>query len=365
MVKNNIFFLPLRSKSMILHIFNPEHDLALASNLANFTAPHAGRQLRSDLGFLPALWAEEGDYVFVENVDQARKAYGRLRVRTGGVQCQFVDKYTLRQLPIDAVEPWGWDLALRSCLLRYGVECVPTEEEISLIRDLSHRRCAIKLLSALMPMASDVLQMPVVCTTQESVDEMLAKFHRVVIKAPWSSSGRGVRFVEGKISTYHEGWIRHVIERQGSVIVEPYYHKVKDFGMEFYSDGMGHVRYLGLSLFHTRNGAYTGNIIATEDEKMGMLSRYVPDSFLLDIRENIQNGFGRLYGSRYRGPFGVDMMIISTPRQDGFLLHPCVEINLRRTMGHVALSIPPFADGFPRVMQIALTDKYRLRIRKP
>ena len=44
-----------------LHIFNPEHDIALASNLANFTAPHAGRQLRADLGFLPVLWANEGD----------------------------------------------------------------------------------------------------------------------------------------------------------------------------------------------------------------------------------------------------------------------------------------------------------------
>ena len=365
MAKNNIFFLPLRSKSMILHIFNPEHDLALASNLANFTAPHAGRQLRADLGFLPALWAEEGDYVLVENVDQARKAYGRLRARIGGVQCQFVDKYALRQLSVDAVEPWGWDLALRSYLLRYGVECVLTEDEIKQIRELSHRRCAIELLSALIPMASDVFQMPVVCTTQDAVNEMLAKFHRVVIKAPWSSSGRGVRFVDDEITSYHEGWIRHVIERQGSVIVEPYYHKVKDLGMEFYSDGMGHVKYFGLSLFHTRNGAYTGNIIATEDEKIEMLSRYVPGDFLSDIRENIQNSFGRLYGSRYRGPFGVDMMIISTSHQDGFLLHPCVEINLRRTMGHVALSIPPFADGFPRVMQILLTDKYRLRIRKP
>ena len=39
---------------MNIHVFNPEHDIALASNLANFTAPHAGRQLRADLGFLPA-----------------------------------------------------------------------------------------------------------------------------------------------------------------------------------------------------------------------------------------------------------------------------------------------------------------------
>ena len=44
---------------MKLHVFNPEHDLALAANLSNFTAPHAGRKLRADLGCLPALWADE------------------------------------------------------------------------------------------------------------------------------------------------------------------------------------------------------------------------------------------------------------------------------------------------------------------
>ena len=32
-----------------LHLFNPEHDIALAANLAHFTAPLAGRQLRADL----------------------------------------------------------------------------------------------------------------------------------------------------------------------------------------------------------------------------------------------------------------------------------------------------------------------------
>ena len=51
---------------MILHVFNPEHDIALASNLSNFTAPHAGRQLRYDLGFLPALWAEDGDIIKID-----------------------------------------------------------------------------------------------------------------------------------------------------------------------------------------------------------------------------------------------------------------------------------------------------------
>ena len=63
---------------MTLHIFNPEHDIALAANLSNFTAPHAGRQLRNDLGFLPALWAQEGDRVLVQHEESALKAYRRV-----------------------------------------------------------------------------------------------------------------------------------------------------------------------------------------------------------------------------------------------------------------------------------------------
>ena len=94
----------------ILHIFNPEHDIALASNLANFTAPHAGRQLRADLGFLPVLWAQEGDVVLVENVEHAQKASRRLR-RCAGVQFASVPPQE-----IDGIQVWGWDKALKAQL---------------------------------------------------------------------------------------------------------------------------------------------------------------------------------------------------------------------------------------------------------
>ena len=66
---------------MTLHIFNPEHDIALASGLANFTAPHAGRQLRHDLGFLPAIWAKEGDVVLVDDAEQAARSWRKLAHR--------------------------------------------------------------------------------------------------------------------------------------------------------------------------------------------------------------------------------------------------------------------------------------------
>ena len=101
----------------VLHIFNPEHDIALAANLSNFTAPHAGRQLRHDLGYLPAIWAYDDGYVLVENVEDAQRDFARLTHRQFE---RFVDKHQLTKLDITRVEPWGWDLALRSFLMRYG-----------------------------------------------------------------------------------------------------------------------------------------------------------------------------------------------------------------------------------------------------
>ena len=47
-------------------------------------------------------------------------------------------------------------------------------------------------------------------------------------------------------------------------------------------------------------------------------------------------------------------------------LHPCVEINLRRTMGHVALALTPTDDDMVRVMRIEYADgTYKLKIQRP
>ena len=183
------------------------------------------------------------------------------------------------------------------------------------------------------------------------------------MKAPWSSSGRGVRFIDGTMNIYDSGWLRHVIEKQGSVMVEPYYNKVKDFGMEFFSDGRGAVSYVGLSLFQTSNGTYTGNILADEEEKQDMISHYIPVDLIRSIQEKICAFMGTLLKDRYAGAFGIDMMVIRRDDGDGFLLHPCVEINLRRTMGHVAISLSEHCSALPRLMKIEYNSNvYKIRI---
>ena len=152
----------------------------------------------------------------------------------------------------------------------------------------------------------------------------------------------------------NENWVRNIIKTQGSVMVEPYYNKVKDFGMEFEVDKDGKVHYLGLSLFHTKNGAYIGNLLATEESKREQMACYVSLGLLDEIKQHI---IDNVQLNDYVGPFGIDMMIVKGG------LHPCVELNLRRTMGHVALNITPSDDDHRKVMRIELTDHYKLSVR--
>ena len=376
---------------MTLHIFNPEHDIALAANLSNFTAPHAGRQLRNDLGFLPALWAQEGDRVLVQHEESALKAYRRVCHRLVKLGVSLITNYefqipkftthsseiVIRNSELTSIQPWGWDRAIRRELERMGMTAslLPTAEQIEQIRQLSHRRTSAQLLP-LLQMDGTVGE-AFECTAVEEVTELMQRYGRLVLKAPWSSSGRGVRFCDAARLVNNEelimnNWVRNVIKTQGSIMAEPYYNKVKDFGMEFEADAEGRIHYLGLSLFHTVNGAYVGNILATESVKQEMISRYIPACLLDSIKQTIAE---RLTLNGYVGPFGIDMMIVKPGEGNHnsqlsivncqLGLHPCVEINLRRTMGHVALSISPTDDDIRAVMRVIYDgNHYKLKINK-
>ena len=89
----------------------------------------------------------------------------------------------------------------------------------------------------------------------------------------------------------------------------------------------------------------------------------------MDVRQLICKLATELLADQYQGPFGVDMMVVAPPTGSSsdtrFLLHPCVELNLRRTMGHVALALSPNDDEVQRALRIVPPpDHYKLSIEK-
>ena len=334
-------------RTVTIHIFNPEHDHALAANLARFTPPRAARLLRSQLAFLPALWAEDGDIVVAEDVAAAENAYRELKLKVRP-EVVFTTLGSVRKLLADydkvEVKPWGWDITIRETLLRAGIpaEVMPREEALAEVRALSNRRTAVELLEHLRG-SEYTTGISRVCDTYEEVRTFLKEYHDIVLKAPWSCSGRGVRNLNiATISENTQLWAEGVLRQQKSIIAEMRCAKVADFAVEFNAEADGSVKAVGLSLFATAGGAYTGNLLASEENKRASIAKYIPLTVLDDVTREIERYLSHCIGGVYTGPFGVDMMVVegdgdaATPR---YLLNPCVEINLRRTMGHMALAL--------------------------
>jgi len=354
---------------MTFHIFNPEHEHALAANITNFTPPHAARQLRSDLSYFPALWAEDGDVVIVEDVMAAQSSYHKLKL-AHRADVTFATHSDIPRLVLSAgnvdVKPWGWDTTLCTTLRRAGVpdNALPTVESLTAIRTLSNRALAVEMLKALTTFDGTTGDSRV-CQTEEEVMQYLHSHGNIVVKAPWSCSGRGVRYVTKDTLTENVSkWMSNVLRQQHSLIAERKCQKVADFAVEFHANADGSVTPSGLSLFTTVNGAYTGNLLDTEENKREMLSRYIS----LELLDSVTTEACRLLESHikgeYVGPLGIDMMIVAGD-EDGeaqsFLLNPCIEINLRRTMGHAALALS--RSGQCGTMNIAFENKtYKVKL---
>lgn len=349
---------------MNVYVFNPEHDIALAANSRFWTAPHAGRQLRSDLGWLPVLWADDGDVVVVNDVAHAENCARKLNRALPCVR--FVQLSALHQIEgiQDArIQPWGWDVSIREQLRRAGIanSLMPKDEQLTRQRELSDRATAACLLKDVCKVMKGCIGEARVLTGIDDIEPLKAEWGRVVLKAPWSSSGRGVRYVDDRPCNLIR-WAEKVLKSQGHLMAERWLDKVEDFGMEFFAHEDGRVTYEGLSLFDTSNGAYTGSVLATEDEKMEQITRFVPESLLLDIQGYICKWMEERINGVYEGPFGVDMMVCRT-EDNALALDPCVEINLRRTMGHVALAVSPRQAGMQQIMRVGYEGtSYHFRI---
>ena len=91
-----------------------------------------------------------------------------------------------------------------------------------------------------------------------------------------------------------------------------------------------------------------------------MLLQYVNQETLAAACQRIMDIMEPALKDVYSGPFGVDMMIAS---KNGELeLVPCIELNLRRTMGHVALELAKIANP-QSLMRVEFDgNRYHLRV---
>ena len=295
-----------------IYIFNPEHDLCIANGDENFVPP------RSAVGFAK------------ENTDLS----------------EYLKRPNRQHRQII---PWGWNHALKKRLINEGIDpsALPSEEELQFIRTHSRREFALDVHSRLNCGDSKVI-CPDYRTVAKSVSEIeafIAANGSAVLKSPLSGSGKGIRFVREGLSESDEGWCRRTLEKQGSVIVERRLEVIKECAMLFECHHEG-IDFIGYSLFESRNGAYSRNILASNEEIEDIIARYIQIDTLTSIREDLATILTDTLAGHYEGFLGVDQMICQTGSP---VFIPVSEINLRMTMGLIARNQYDCSLAYPEI----------------
>ncbi len=228
---------------------------------------------------------------------------------------------------VSAIDPWGWNPALRHRLLKLGApdRLLPSEAQLEMIRRLANRQTTIEFNRLC---GQSIL--PVEFTSLKKALDFYASHPGCWMKAPWSSSGRGVLNTAGTAPQQVEEWIRGTIRRQGAVLAELPVDKSVDCASEWWITDLDAV-FLGLSAFETSSrGKYIRQYALSQEELRCFLAEHLREGAeeLDRVIELQRRALRLLFLPYYTGPLGIDMMI---DKQGN--LHPCIEINLRRTMG--------------------------------
>lgn len=282
-----------------IYIFNPEHDLCIANGDENFVPP------RSAVGFAK------------ENVDLS----------------EFLERPNKQRRQII---PWGWNHSLKKRLVNEGIDpaTLPSEEELQFIRTHSRREFALDVHSRLRCEDSQVIESDyrIVATSVNEIEAFISANGSAVLKSPLSGSGKGIRFVRESLSDSDTGWCRRVLDKQGSVIVERRFEIIKECAMLFECHHEG-IDFIGYSLFESKNGAYSRNILASNKEIEDTIAGYISQDTLTAVREGMTSILADTLVGHYEGFLGVDQIICQT---DSPIFVPVSEINLRMTMGLIA-----------------------------
>lgn len=328
-----------------LYLFNPDNEISVANGTNGYT-PKANIMLMADnLAFLMAYLAGEGDYVLVPWLPEGDFLEERREVF--GVTSKPILWENACLLSFRAIKPWGWSPRMHNLfgelknrcgeLFCQSVMAEWSNERRELYSRLRAAEC-LEFICRQLP-GIEAETEPRVCRSLSAIRE-IAGGEDVVVKAPWSSSGKGILFVpRGGMMKKEEEILSGILHKQEYVMVEKRLDRVIDFAMEFEMDADSRLHYLGLSVFKTGNrGEYEGNIVTSEDALREKITAYVSGEMLDRVRDVLMEALLDRYRGKYTGFLGVDMMIY---RDDvgQYKIQPCVEINLRYNMGIVALQL--------------------------
>jgi hypothetical protein len=330
----------------MIHYFNPGHETAVQNASKHYHPPAHVTKMQVDLAFLPAWYASDGDFVFMQtplphdfilsceslNLQVNPVIPADFAANREKFQNSKIDLWGISPQSIHFFEKINeqWELSL----------AIPQWKEAFLF--LGSRFASQKLLVGLLDRLSGMEQeiCPHFFSNIETIEQQIVQSQdRLLAKSPYSSSGRGLLwFPPGKLAQSERQILRGMLKKQAQVTIEKALDKRLDFSMQFENTTEGETLFAGYSIFHTNaKGAFEKNLLYKQEHLENQITNWIDADLLLQTRIALTGMIQEIYVPFYTGTIGVDMLIYQSA--GSYRLHPCVEINMRKNMGYLAIRL--------------------------
>lgn len=311
------------------------------SDKVSFTHSKLVQQMRCDLSMLLAWVAPnpESDWVWMpQGASKELPYYGDL---LPPCRCLFEDEAPYK-LVTEPLELHLW--APESTLIRFFARKASLfPNGLLLPEDIIYPSCLFDRTQAsllLHSMSSEYAHLvPIICSSYAEIEEAITSFgtsSHIVVKLPYTSSGRGVQLFQFPLSEQSRKQLCLLLNTHKQLTIEPFLNKSADYAIEYVVGEAGRVSFVGLSHFETKKFRYLYNHLEHPDILWRDLSERIGESRLQEVIVAHQDFIQKHIAPYYQGPVGVDMLLYRVGDGGKELLHPSVEINVRSTMGLLA-----------------------------
>ena len=332
----------------MIHYFNPGHETAVLNASKHYHQPAHIAKMQADLAFLPAWYASDGDYVFIENHLHHSVIAGLTRnplingISFQEIPCQTRKDKSFHQSKVDlwGISPQGVHF-FEKINEQYGLTLVIPQwkEEFRFLGSRFASQIILFKLIDCIPEIEKVILPQFFSNIEDIEKKILCRQEKLLIKSPYSSSGRGLIWLPpGKLAQSEKQILSGMLKKQSQVSIEKVVDKCMDFSMQFEITEHKETKFIGFSIFHTNSkGAYEKSRLDRQENFEKQITYFIEPDLLTKTRIVLSEILQEMYSPYYTGIIGIDMMIYKSG--DLFYLHPCVEINMRKNMGYLAIRL--------------------------
>ena len=343
-----------RGRTPVVHWFNPSAEGYAMPAGRQYTPNKSERALTEDLEMLMLAWCRKEDIALMRKPPGKEHLAYLKRVGFDLPEIFAVDEggshEELKDRKLGGLRPWAWSPDATATFSQYAENV--TKASLWQWRGDTPAEFFSKEIGSRLEQRLGLSEgVGVFCRTLEEVMAEISKrleYGDVLMKAAYACAGRGHRRVSQCTAADDlRPWIEKVLLAHGGLMVEPWLERVVDFS-SLYEIGVVEgtseavAKWVGMTrMENDAAGRFLGTIV---NAKWGSDLDSDLREFL--FRERAVTEFYRQTLPKvlpeilpgYRGAVGVDAMVFRTP-DGGYGLRHVVELNVRMTMGRVALEL--------------------------